>query len=522
MLKIVSGLISCIGIATFLLFDGQPSALAYQDTKAIKIEKLYPYETVTPGQILTLTVAGVSEEIALNKTELPLTDFKIEIIQDNKRVSSPVRGAYSVLRYDKATSTTKPGISVIFLLPQGLREADAELVLSYKTISASTKLTIVNRPLPPTIETRITSLDMTTPPPQVKGSTPPQYKFEKGRLEHLYLSPLVDPEGKESGILVTFKQGKEVYPTTAKIKYIPATESIGNEFRLNATSRYETSVVIPAELLPGEAVMEVQTKINGLISEPASMTVQISDRSKPEEALKLATPRILGLSKKRVGIGQSIDLLVEKRTQLEPDPAKTTVILDQAGERHRLRPENNSATFSGTARRLPNEPVMLRVRIPTNLSGEYKIMVFNPALGEEHGLSDGIPLEIVNKILPPSSVVIRESTNEDVEPLRRMREASIKAGREFRDYDPENRYLTIQANDLEMHPQNLFVQLQWEEKTYQLKFEDYSLATQMWIVFRLPDDVKTGQLQVSVANRTAGGQSETVTQTVEITKLPKK
>lgn len=419
---------------TLIALCAAPNFYTMAQSKEAKIEQITPYETAVPGQMLSLIVTGLEMESLL--TEIPLSDFTIDIIQNGATVKAPIRAASQISRWEAKSAELKAGVQILFTVPQVPQAGEASLALFYRGVrNGSTKLTIATRPLAPRITPRIIAIGApgATPPRLAKAPNAPVYTFERGREELIDVHPLFDPQEKEGVILFKFRQGSDIHQATALIKYLPASEPRGRTFALRPSQQYESYVKIPAGLAPGEATMEVQSQIRGQISDPTSVSVLITDINKTEDNPRASAPRILSLSKTRVGIGQTFDVFVERRSQLEPSPSQAMVILEQAGDRYQLKPEFNSVNFNSYAapNRMTSEPVVLRVRTRADIIGPVKVRVLNPYLGEDMGLSEGISLEIINRVLQPENVVIRESTDNDLELLRRMREASMKAGRQW-------------------------------------------------------------------------------------------
>src|SRR5215475_13312229 len=197
---------------TLIALCASPYFSASAQTKEAKIEQVIPYETAVPGQMLSLVVTGLEMESLL--TEIPLTDFTIDVIQNGATFKAQIRAASQISKWDAKTSELKAGVSLLFTVPQGPQEGEASLSLFYRGVrNGSAKLTIATRPLAPRITSRIIAIGApgATPPRPTKEPNAPVYKFERGREELIDVHPLFDPQEKEGEILIKFRQGSDIH-----------------------------------------------------------------------------------------------------------------------------------------------------------------------------------------------------------------------------------------------------------------------------------------------------------------------
>jgi hypothetical protein len=150
------------------------------------------------------------------------------------------------------------------------------------------------------------------------------------------------------------------------------------------------------------------------------------------------------------------------------------------------------------------------------MRGKVNLRVLNPARGEKNGLSAPLSLEILNNVLPPEILAIDEATDQDLFPLRKMREMAHEAGREFKDYDPASRYISIHARRLDYNPNYVRVAFEQGGQAFNLKREDFSLQMADLFVVRIPDRIRPGDATIRIQNRGRGQLSEPVSRTIQI------
>lgn len=162
---------------------------------------------------------------------------------------------------------------------------------------------------------------------------------------------------------------------------------------------------------------------------------------------------------------------------------------------------------------------MFLVRVGRELTGKVIVKVLNPARGEQMGLSAGVPIEITGEVQPPAIEKIREASKQDISLLKSLRAEALKAGYDFKEYDPEARYVAIQATDLDPNPNFLRVQFEQGGETFILKYKDFSLTANGRNIVRLPAAIKPGEVRVTIQNIGAGRLSKAVTYTFEVTQI---
>jgi len=130
--------------------------------------------------------------------------------------------------------------------------------------------------------------------------------------------------------------------------------------------------------------------------------------------------------------------------------------------------------------------------------------------------SKPVRIEIADQVLAPKLFGISDPTAEELVPLRQMREASLKAGREFPEYNPDSRYITIRAAVLDPNPQFVTIEFEQGGKVFNVGYDDFSLDMGDRRVVRLPSGVKPGPVRVTITNVGAGRTSEPITISAEI------
>jgi hypothetical protein len=225
-----------------------------------------------------------------------------------------------------------------------------------------------------------------------------------------------------------------------------------------------------------------------------------------------SAPRINDFHPDKVGIGQVVHLFVSDPRQLQPDPEKVMVVLEQEGQRVELKPEQNSARYMGSQSPL----TYLAVRLGKEITGKATLRVWHPLRGVG-SLSEPVSIEIVNEVLAPEVIKVTEAARQDIAQLSAMREQVMKTGREFKEYDPKSRYVTILANGLDHNPNYTRIVFQQGGRSYLLKFDDYSLFMGDRTVVRLPDQIRPGEVTVTIQNRGADRLSVPVVRTFEVT-----
>ncbi|MEW6211917.1 MAG: hypothetical protein AB1631_26410 [Acidobacteriota bacterium] len=477
----------------------------------VRIESIFPYNTVVSGQIVRLVATGVGERSLYE--QVSQDGFKVQITQDGATHEAKIGSVGSSMWSIGSPPAMNLCRSIDFIIPRGLHEGDAQLTLIHqKRRSSPLALQILSRPARPQVLHVMKIVDITGPSsgdlPGLKQGNSPLIRFETGRESALGVQPLIDPDQEDAAILVTFKQGGQSREVQAKVVYYRA-----NEQAMISPPRYEARVRAPEGFTPGEAELEVRIRANGQLSEPEKLTVLLVTPKLAAGYTEGVAPRLVNISPSKVGVGQSVMISVESRKSLGPNLTKTLIVLEQNGRRYRIKPELNSATNLPAA--LAEAGVLLIGRIGGEVTGKVEVKVLNPSHGEEAGLSEGLPLEILDEVLPPENVSVHQSSDIELGPLRQIHEV-MQRTRGTSPYEPGARYLTIQAAGLDYNPDYVRIEIEQNGRVVRLKKEDFSLSIPRMMIVRLPDSIKSGQTQVSISNQVKDRVSEPVKRTLEI------
>jgi hypothetical protein len=189
----------------------------------------------------------------------------------------------------------------------------------------------------------------------------------------------------------------------------------------------------------------------------------------------------------------------------------TIAVIEQEGRRIELKPELNSILQPGMSGR--SGPALLMVRVGAELTGKVLVRVYNPARGEFLGMSEGVPIEIVDEVLPPVVSDVADASRQDIIQLSSLRQKALSAGLEFREYDPRRRYVTIQATGFDYNPNFRRIQFEQAGVTYTLVFDDYSLEMLGRVVAACAEGFKPGTIRVTIQNQGTAGFSEPIIRT---------
>jgi len=500
---------------------------------SFKVESIRPYDKAVPGQIMDVMIEGLSSGAA--PMIIPETDFKIEVSQDGVTQSAKVRiSKFTMVREVKPEDANRntvdfngikmrPFHAVSFVVPKGLHPGPAEVIASYKGRRGNAiGMEIVEKPLTPVVGT--TSI-------LAVGGMPPErtsemkiegndlgWRLERGATATVSVDPLVDPDDPNSAVLIRFKQGGNEYDAVTRIKSSPSrveNRSRGVGF---FAAREQLEVDVPAALTLGKAQVEIRLKANGQISDAVNLTATITDVTRAAETPNVSAPRVLAVTPTRVGAGQSLLISVDQRRALEPSPKETQVIIEQDNARYIATVEQNSALLGPS--KDPDAAVGLFVRTNRQLIGRVQLRVVNPLRGEQSGSSAPVPLEIVDEVFPPELTGVRESTQADLARLKQMYETQKQAGREFPEYDPESRYLTIQVRGIDYNPNFVRVTLEQGDQRYTLSFGDFSSYSADGLIVRLPEELTAGAVKLTMQNSGGDRYSTPVTKTFTLRPRP--
>ena len=508
-------------IPVLLILIGQSLGHA-QPNPAFTVVKIQPFDKAVPGQILELQVDGLSGAGPVKL--LPPEDFQVEVVQDGVKQPARVRlvlpTASRTFNNDGSTAEMKRFQNVSFVVPHGLHPGPAQAVLSYKGETANPiSLAIVARPLRPAVggPAIITTspLSLPTPAPGTR-ITDLGWRFERDSKVQLHLRPLVDPDDPGSAILIRFKQGSEFYEAPARVVHESARTERSSRGVAFLPPREYLQVEVPAALQMGSADLEIKERANGAESDPVVLKVQITDTTRSAEAPALNAPRLLNVNPHRVGAGQALMLSVDYLRTLNPDPAQTLVSIESDNARYLLKPESNSAL------RGPNKtadaPVLIIVRLSSEIIGLAQVRVMNSLKGEQGGTSAPVSIEVVNETLPPEITSAAESTESDLARLRETYEIQRAARKPFSAYDPASRYLTIKGRGLDPNPRFVRIGFEQNGQTGNLGLADVSYASTDLYIVRLPANASAGSVKVSISNVGAQGPSVPVVMTFDLSR----
>ena len=515
-----------IALISLLMFasSGLVAAQSRQGKEEFSVARIQPYDRVVPGQIVELLVQGLGG--ADTVTGLSPKDFRITVSQDGVKQQASARTATPMMFGENpkggpanAEPEMRPYQNVTFVVPRGLHTGEVELVLSYRRrSSAPVKLTIVDHPMRPilatvTIETiNPSALSQSTGTVTVSNSA--AWKLERGTKARFHLQPLMDPENPNVGVVVQFKQGDASFDALARVVHqSEKVETQGNMVSFFPDSDF-LEVEIPAGLRMGAAQVSVRLRANGQVGEAESAQVEITDASRAPEAPAMNAPQLLAVTPRKVGAGQALMISVDHARTLEPDPAKTLILFEQGSARYMVQAEMNSAVIHPGGNR--DESVFMIARPTRQIIGATKIRIFNSLRSEQTGTSQPVEIEISDEVLPPEITSVAEATSADLAPLRQMYEAQHTAGRQFQEYDPNRRYLTINGTGLDPNPHFLRIRLQQGEKSATLSYPDFSFYSNDRLIVRLPEDFQEGSTILSVENRGAESYSAPVKKTFEL------
>jgi hypothetical protein len=512
-------------------------AVAAPHQETLRIVSIGPFDKGVAGQILELRVEGINTRM----TEPPAADeMQIQISQGATTRNVSVRTASPVMIREARegggggaagaggaaagvdASELKMYQGLTFVVPHGLQVGEAEVSVTYRgRRSDAFKLSILERPLRPIVGgVPITTIAPTSIPTPARKGLPlgnPGLRFERGTKAELHVRPLPDPEDVGAGVLVRFKQGGAFYEANARVVHSERkTEQMVGGVRF-LPSRDRLEIDVPETLAPSEAEIEVRLRAGGQTGEAATLPVLITDATRVIESPRETAPRLMAVTPRRVGAGQAVMISVDHRRTLDPDPSKTVIVVEQDNLRYTLQPEMNSVQRKPDT--APDEPVLLIARLDRRITGTAQLRVLNPARGEQGLSSEPTTIEIADELLAPEIAGVAESTHAELAPLRQMYEIQQKAGREFPQYDPASRYVTIRVNGLDYNPRFSRIRMEQEGRpAVTLSFNDFSLFSGNTLVVRVPRSLGAGTTRVTVENRGERGFSAPAVGTFELSR----
>lgn len=501
-------------LLSFLLLILLLTPLTVRSQSSFTVAGIKPYDKAVPGQVMDVLIEGLSS--GFEPVVLPETDFNVEVLQDGVRQKAKVRLTKYTMVSDRTPQSSSEnnveiaGIkmtayqAVSFVVPQGLHPGRAEVSVKYKGKRGnSIALEIVEKPLKPVVgTTAVLAVGGMQPdrtgPIKLEGNDL-GWRLERGVTTRVFVNPLVDPDDPNSAVLFRFKQSGNDYDAVTRITSTPARviERGGAGVGFMA-AREELEVDVPAELTLGRAEVEIRIKANGQPSDPVILAATITDVTRSADAPNLSAPRVLAVTPKRVGAGQSLLISVDQRRTLEPSPKETRVIVEQDHTRYMATIEQNSALI-GPGKQ-PDAPVAFIIRTSRQLIGRVQIRVLNPLRGEQIGMSEPVSLEIVDEVLPPELISVNEATDADLAQVKKMYEIQQQAGKEFTPYDPDSRYLAIRVRGIDHNPKFIRITLEQTDVKLTLSHRGFSFFTGETLIVKLPDELTAGPVKLTIEN----------------------
>ena len=514
----------CLVLSLLCLVSVEPA----RAQQGFQVTRISPYDSAVPGQILNLEVEGL--EGGAWPMMLRTEDFELTVSQDGVSQKAKIRTVSATLKSDPQPRTNleakvdaaaerkmRPFQSVGFVVPAGLHAGEAELTLAYRGQRGSPiKLTIVEKPLRPVIgSVAVMTLNSSALPPpgaRVSGNNF-GWRLERGSTARLTIQPLTDPDDPTSAILIRFKQGDQVHDAPTRVTNQAQRVENRNRSVGFFPARDFLEVDVPRALAIGEADVEIRVRANNQESETATLKATITDANASLEAPNANAPRVLMVSPMRVGAGQSLMLSLDYRRTLNPDPAKTVVVIEQGSARYFVPIERSSLKF-GPAQ--PDAPVLFFLRTTAEIIGKAQIRVYNQLRAEPGGMSAPVPIEIVSEPLPPELIDVRESTAADLAPLRQKYELQNRAGRTFSEFDPNRKYVTLDIKGIDYNPNYVRITFEQAGKNFDLKPVDFSSYGEDRLIVRQPKELIGGATTITVENRGGDSYSVPVSKTFEI------
>jgi hypothetical protein len=504
------------------------TSLTVRPQKSFNVASLRPYDKAVPGQVLDVLIEGLTDGTA--PTVLPETDFTVDVLQDGVSQAAKVRLTKFTMVRDFNPQDPKSSVdakmrayhAVGFVVPKGLHPGPAEVIASYKGKRGNPiGMEIIEKPLTPVVGSTSTLAVGGMPsgrlPEKLQGNDL-GWRLERGTTATVYVNPLVDPDDPNSAIVIRFRQGGQDYDAVTRIKSTASRVENMNRGVGFLAAREELEVDIPAALTLGKAEVEIRIKANGQLSDPVKLTATISDVTRAAETPNVSAPRVLSATPTRIGAGQSLLISIDHRRSLEPDPKLTSVIIEQGDARYVATIEQNSAMFGPST--APDAPVGLFVRTTRQLIGRVQLRVMNPLRGENGGVSEPVPLEIVDEVMAPELTGVSEATDADLSRLKEMYEIQKRAGRQFPEYDPDSRYLMIKVRGIDYNPNFVRITLEQAGEEFELSFADFSSFSSEGLIVRLPEDLKAGEVKFTIENSGGDRYSKPATKTFVLKSHP--
>ena len=520
--------LTSLTLLLLLLTLSLSTAPTFAQSSGFHVTRIEPYDKAVPGQIMELLVEGL--EGGASPLILPVEDFKLTVLQDGVSQDAKIRTVSAILRsdprpMDDARAQAIPGglkmrsfQSVNFVVPRGLHPGEAELTLFYRGERANAiGLTIVEKPLRPRVgSVPVMTISTSSLPPPSAASIQEHnlgWRLERGATARLSVTPLTDPDDPNSAVVVRFKQGEVYYDAQTRVTNQPFRVENRNRGVGFFPARDFLEVDVPAALTMGPVEVEVRLRANGQIGEATKLSATIIDSARSAEAPTENAPRLLMVAPTRVGAGQSMILSLDYRRTLDPDPAKTVIVIEQGTARYIVPVEKSSLKFGP---RETDAPVLFFVRTTKEIIGKAQIRIFNQLRGQQTGMSEPVAIEILDEPLPPDLLSVSESTAADLAPLRQRYEIQTRAGAAFPEFDPQRKYITIHVKGLDYNPNFVRVTLEQEGRSFMLRPVDFSSYLNDTLIVLQPKQLKAGPVKITIENRGADSFSVPVSKTFEI------
>lgn len=487
------------------------------------VARIKPFDKAVPGQIMDVMIEGLGS--GTTPIVFPVQDFKIEVSQDGITQTAKVRiTKFTMIPETNTASASRKSVdfagmkmrvyqAVSFVVPQGLHPGPAEVVVSFKGKRGNAiGMEILDKPLKPIAGTTSVMAAVSIPadglPKNLEGNDF-GWRLERGATAKVSVRPLVDPDDPNSAILIRFKQGGNDYDAVTRITTTPERAEAHGPGMAFFAQREELEVDVPAALTLGKADVEIRLKANGQVSDANTFVATITDVTRVAEAPAVSAPRLLTVTPKRVGAGQSIQISIDHRRTLEPSPKETQVVIEQGNIRYFATIEENSALFGPGNE--PDAPVGLFVRTSRQIIGRAQIRVLNPLRGEQTGMSAPVSLEIVDEVLSPALIGVNESTEADLARMKQIYETQQQEGRDFPVYDPNSRYLTVRALGIDYNPKFVRVTLEQGDQKFTLTPRDFSFYVIDGLVIKMPQGLTGGSVKLTIENSDGEQYSTPVT-----------
>ncbi|HYE71828.1 MAG TPA: hypothetical protein VEF04_00800, partial [Blastocatellia bacterium] len=491
-------------------------ASLFAQTDEVKIAGVSFHEAIYPGQVFTLRVTGIKEKEPL-MIIMP-EEIRLEIKQRGKSHQAEIISTGAFTETDHKKNSAQSFTSLDFVAPLNMAHEDARIVCTFRgRRSQEYEVKVSDVPLTPTILRRISKVlfrgatpdDFPMKPSQ--ANTPLAINFEYGREATLTLDPMIAPYVKDASFLVKLKQAENIWE--AQGEFVK-----GN---IDSDSIYLAKFKLPAGVKIGKATITVQYEVgdkrSGVSKEEE---VNIIEPTSPAQPLSANMPRVVAVNPARVGIGQSIQVIVDKSRVLSKDADGTAIVIEKDGQRAFIKPDFNSVSNNrisySVGPGVEEPPALLMARVGNVLTGKVTVRIFDQSEKQGFGISEGVPLEIVNEVLSPLIVSIREPGSNDIIMIQQIQNAAAQSRQTGPEFNRQDKYLIIEAAALDPMIENVVIELEQGGKTFQVKREDVTLSLGSLLLIKLSKNIEAGPIEVRVANRAFGLQSKFASKTVEI------